>query len=198
MPPLVNPRHETFAQLRASGLTWGNAYTQSGFKRANGNRGAIELLRRHPEIRDRVAEIMLDREKEANKLSLYTREEVIRGLLLNAKLGQEGTPKKDGTREYHLQASNRAFELLGLELNMFPKVNKTKHGKLDPLDGLTSEEGLELVAGMFKQILPNVDIDLEMLKGVAKLTRLGDGSSSPGSVDYSRRSRIVEEEPGDE
>ena len=60
MPVLKNPRHEAFAQARAAGKGYEEAYASAGFKPHPGNAYRLskkeEVLRRIAEIQTRVAE----------------------------------------------------------------------------------------------------------------------------------------------
>jgi hypothetical protein len=56
MPQLENPKHERMAQAMAAGMTQAQAHKEAGYK---GTAAAAKMvLREHPEIRDRVAEIL--------------------------------------------------------------------------------------------------------------------------------------------
>ena len=54
MPTLRNPRHETFAQGLASGMTADGAYTVAGYRE---NRSNAARLNANRDIQERVAEI---------------------------------------------------------------------------------------------------------------------------------------------
>ncbi len=58
MPPLPNPRHESFAQSRANGASFDDAYEDAGF--IHGHRHGARMAQR-PDIAARVAELRAER-----------------------------------------------------------------------------------------------------------------------------------------
>ncbi len=169
MPQLKNPRHELLAQARANGLEWVDCYKSAGY--SGGHRQNVhKILTAHPEIHERVEELLEARATFQTTLHQYTKAEVVAGLIKNAKMGSTGWAVNNtkgeptGNFKYDLQSSNRAWELLGMELGMFPKVSKNMHGKLDPLEGLQQEEVLKLTENVFNTL--GVEIDMDMLQQV--------------------------------
>jgi len=147
---LNNTRHELIAQHRSNGMEWGECYRLAGYKGGDLTACAQKMLARHPEVRERVNELLEIRAHASTTLHTYGKTEIVAGLLKNARMGQSPIPVNNnkgeatGNVKYDLTASNRAFELLGMELGMFPKVSKLQHGKLDPLEGLEQAEVLKL------------------------------------------------------
>ena len=110
MPILSNPRHERFAQELANGVSATEAYERAGFAR---NRVSAHRLKQKPNIRERVSELLKQREHinvqataKAIEKTALTREWVIERLMLFAKCADNA-------------ASVRALELLGKGLGMF-------------------------------------------------------------------------------
>ena len=61
MPQLANARHETFANLVASGMAHGPAYAESGFN-STGNAAEVSAVRllRNVKVVARVSELMAE------------------------------------------------------------------------------------------------------------------------------------------
>jgi hypothetical protein len=76
MPPLENPRHERFAQLRASGKTGTEAYRTIKGKGAKNADVQADHLMNKPGVRERVEELKVE---NAAKCSL-SREAYVRSL----------------------------------------------------------------------------------------------------------------------
>ncbi len=81
MPPLPNPRHESFAQSRARGASFDDAYEDAGF--IHGHRHGARMAQR-PDIVARVAEL---RAEQANLADSAT-PSVIAFLLRMAKAAE--------------------------------------------------------------------------------------------------------------
>ena len=188
--PLANPRWEKFAQFRAfEGLNCTNAYRAMGGTAKNAMRQGYKIDRQ-PVVKARIRDLLeQEKEKRLAKI-LYTREDVLRGLLLNIDEARncikhdkngavlEGiadplTQIRLPARFVDFKAVNQAYELLGRELGMFPKTANISHNSGDPLDGLTLQEVLESVrVAIWEASDGQIDFDPGQL-----LTALG---GSPG------------------
>jgi hypothetical protein len=102
----------------------------------------------YPAVKERITELLAEQEAQLAARSNYTREDILEGLLRNAK--QHASPG----------ASNKAYELLGMELGMFVKRSESRSGKLDPLEGASDEEILGFIAKGLEDIGWELDIDL--------------------------------------
>lgn len=196
MGQLQNPRWESYAQARAlQGLKVEPAYLAiggTGNPRRMGNK-----LNARPQVQARIKELLDERKERIMEQDLYTREEVIQGLLNNAKRCDAGAPifyrgvactfkEEDPVTGEEVEqvairrdamAINRAWELLGIEKGMFPKTTQQLHGKLDPLEGLSLEE---ILVEMAQQIFNETGwkLDTETLKKALNandLAALGTG-----------------------
>ena len=100
-----------------------------------------------------------ERNERRIEKDLYTRVQVIEGLLANAKAGAAAPSG--------LAASNKAWELLGRELRMFVTVSESRTGKIDPIEDSTPEMLLQFIEAAFSEL--GMEIDIELLKGALKL-----------------------------
>jgi hypothetical protein len=129
MPVLPIPRHERFAQQLASGMSGTAAYEAAGYKPSP---GAASRLSKSDKIRQRVADLLSEREQRHSKAvekaierTALTKEWVIGRLIENAERALQArgvvTAKGEPTGEYRYDGmvANRALELLGKELGMF-------------------------------------------------------------------------------
>ena len=190
--PLLNPRWEKFAQFRAfEGLNCTDAYKAMGGTAKNAMRQGYKIDKR-PEVKSRIRDLLeQEKEKRLAKI-LYTREDVLRGLILNITEARHGikhdrhgdillgmadpeTEVRLPARFVDYKAVNQAYELLGRELGMFPKTANISHNSGDPLDGLTLQEVLESVrVAIWEASDGQIDFDPGQL-----LTALG---GSPGQA----------------
>ncbi len=155
MPILRNKKHELFCQRRALHgdsilLAWKFAgYGHSKQDRRQQQESAKKVSI-HPDCRTRVVE--LQGQLEAHNLAredLYTKDEVVEGLLKNAReasaavevMDREGNPT--GEFKANWSASNKAWELLGREYGMFAVIRKTQEIEDDPLENASDEALLE-------------------------------------------------------
>jgi Terminase small subunit len=129
MPILSNPRHERFAQELANGVSATEAYERAGFAR---NRVSAHRLKQKPNIRERVSELLKQREHinaqataKAIEKTALTKEWVIERLIENANRAMQNVPVLDrdgeltGEYRYEGMVANKALELLGKGLGMF-------------------------------------------------------------------------------
>ncbi|SRR6266536_599326 len=152
MPQLPNPRHERFCALVADGESATAAYEQAGYRRNDGNAGA---LRHREDVSARISELLAERAtqnaqataKAIEELAL-TKEWVLAELKQNAaaaaKLKQYGP-------------SNRALELLGKELGMFIDRSKIETTQVrEPNFDVLSEAERAIVGELFDQLKPYI------------------------------------------
>ena len=129
MPILRNARHEQFAQQLAGGATAIDAHRAAGFR---ADRGNATRLQQNDSIRQRVAEILAEREAihgqataRAIERTGSTKQWVIDQLRENVERAMQAQPVLDragrptGMFIYNGAAANRALELLGKEMGMF-------------------------------------------------------------------------------
>jgi hypothetical protein len=174
MGQIHNVRWEAFAQARAlQQLSVEESYHAIGGKgvaRRNGNK-----LNAQPVVQARIKELLAERKDKILEQDLYTREEVVQGLLNNARRCDAGAPvffkgvpctfkDAEGVEQTAIRrdsmAINRAWELLGIEKGMFPKTTQQLHGKMDPLEGLSLEEILnEMATQIFNETGWKLDLD---------------------------------------
>jgi hypothetical protein len=111
MAQLKNPRHELMAQAIASGKTQAQAHKEAGYKGTAD--GAKMVLREHPEIRDRVAELLAATAAQTVKGGV----DVINGLwAVFEKMKELATGKGGGRATVRISAANamkQQAELLG-------------------------------------------------------------------------------------
>lgn len=191
MGQIHNVRWEAFAQCRAlQQLGVEDAYLSSGGKgnpRRQGNK-----VNAQPVVQARIKELLAERKDKILEQDLYTREEVIHGLLNNARRCDAGAPvffkgkpctfkDEEGIQQTAIRrdsmAINRAWELLGIEKGMFPKTTQQLHGKMDPLEGLSLEEILtEMAQQIFNETGWKLDLDtLKKALNAGDLAYLGSG-----------------------
>lgn len=185
MPVLSNPRWEQFSQLIAlDALRPSEAYRAMGGEGDPRRQG--RKLSARPEIRERIHELMETQAERRIEKALYSREDVIKGLLQNIEDARSGIETYEGEIVWERDAQgqlvkdedgdpipvakmdhkaiNRSWELLGLEFGMFPKQAHLMHGKLDPLEGLTLEQVLSELSGTIREITDGrVQLDTESL-----------------------------------
>ncbi len=154
MPKLDQPRWEEFAKQRAGGSKLSDAYLGSGF-RVDAKKGrqrtttatnrAGKLLRLHPEIGARIAELEDEYRAKAAEKADVDRAYVLNELKENIERSKAETPvlDRDGnqTGVYKREGSviNRGAELIGKELGMF--ADRVLTGTLDgELEGMSREQ----------------------------------------------------------
>jgi len=158
MPVLSNPRHERFAQELAAGKTGTAAYVAAGYKESP---GAASRLSKDVNIRERVAELLNDREQNhaqataaaIERVSL-TKEWVLSRLIANALAASGERPvrklvlRKGASEPVEVQvtevdraAANRAYELLGREVGLF--IERKEIGAPGEFDALDEDRLIE-------------------------------------------------------
>jgi hypothetical protein len=153
MPILRNPRYERFAQQLADGSTATEAYRLAGYEPDRGN---ATRLQRKDSIRQRVDEILAEREAihgqataRAIERAALSKEWVIDKLRENVERAMEAQPALDRAGNptgryvysryvYNGAAANRALELLGKELGMF--VDRREVKNVDEFDQMAEAE----------------------------------------------------------
>lgn len=128
MPAISNARHERFAQALASGMTADAAYEEAGYKP---NRGNASTLKANQSILDRVAEF-----QEAGAKSV-----AIDKAWVLKQLQENHTDAKEAGQ---YSASNKALELIGVEIGMFVKRQIVG---LKPIAEMNEDEVLALLGG---------------------------------------------------
>jgi len=136
MPALENPRYELVAQFVASGKTQADAYRLAGFTAKNAAANASRLITTHPEIRERIDELVARTAKGINLEPVWVLEKLIENALAAMTEGQRGP-------------ANRALELLGKQIGMFVDKKEIRAGNLDgiPADRLEELRQLLVAAG---------------------------------------------------
>jgi hypothetical protein len=106
MTPLLNPRHEQFARLVASGKSLPESFIAAGYSQANAASCAMRLSKK-PNVRARIVELQESVTEAATTQAAIGRAWVLSGLRKIAENGQSEN------------AQVRALELCGKELGMF-------------------------------------------------------------------------------
>jgi len=117
VPSLANPRHEVFAHARSEGLGQYDAYISAGFE---GNPSAASQLEKRPEVRQRIQELVLERQTARmdsqrttdDSVSDLNRDWILRELKENIRQAQSAG---------QISAANKAIEMLIDLLNLVPK-----------------------------------------------------------------------------
>lgn len=200
MAALRNTRWENYARARALlALGPSAAYMHIG---GTGNpRKQSEKLEVRPQIQQRMQELHEEAKERLIQKQLYTKETVIRGLLENideARNQVKTTPKGDTVylkdhagnvafdehgepipvMDRDHTSINRAWELLGIELGMFPKHATLEHRKQDPFDGMSVEEILGKARDHFINEL-GWDVGMSDLLSLVERVEAEDGASDP-------------------
>jgi|GEM_PF-920131 phage terminase small subunit len=143
MATLTNPKHERFAQELANGVSASQAYEKAGFRP---NRPNASRLRHSEHIKQRVAELLAARQRQAEKASekalrelAIDRRWVLERLVTNATTALENG---DGS------VANRALELIGIEHGMFIKRSETG----GPGDFAAIQSAQDLIAQVRQQL----------------------------------------------
>jgi hypothetical protein len=113
--PLTNPRHERYAQLRASGKSEVDSYVGAGFK---ANRGNAARLNANESVRARIAAVQgaAAERVEINRAWVVSK---LAQNVENSMLVEREGAKVIPAPTYHPTAANRALELLGKNIGMF-------------------------------------------------------------------------------
>jgi phage terminase small subunit len=148
---LRNPRYERFAQGLAEGKPAYQAYIDAGFAKVGAAQSASRLKSQRAGIRERVAEILQEREQidaAGTQLAIERtaidkgwvierlRENVERAMQARPVLDRAGNPT--GCYVYNGAAANRALELLGKEMGMF--IERRENKVVDEFDSMTDEQ----------------------------------------------------------
>jgi len=198
--PLKNPRHEMFCQATVfEALAPADAYLATGGTSINPGRAGKKWSLR-ADIRNRIAALQQDKVDAHIEKELYDREYVVRQLMENVDEAKRGLTTHRGETVYLTdeggrvvrdgngkavpvykregQVINKALELLGLEIGMFPKQMKLEE-KRDPFDGMTTEQILvQLRSQLQTELGWTLEIgDLEKLIGRAKELDAGSATA---------------------
>lgn len=166
---LRNPKHERMAQVMAEGKTQMDAYKAAGFV-GDPQKHAAGTLKRHPQIRARIAVLLEERARIAGETTAKAAEEaaVDKAWVLNnlrevaercmqAKpVMSRGKPVFVETPEgglapayvFDSAGANRALELVGKELGMFIDRKEIRTGPLDGLSHAELKELQEMLSGI--------------------------------------------------
>jgi hypothetical protein len=186
MPILANPKQEIFAQRRAlHGDSVLMAWRTAGYGHAK------QTLKQEKTAANRLSTVKhvaargheLKQQLEAHNIQrpdLYTKNEVIEGLLKNAREAARAVPvlDRDGneTGEYKANwaASNKAWELLGREYGMFAVIRKTQEVEDDPLENASDEALLQYLVTAAQKLGWRIDKDA-LSTALETRTPQGDG-----------------------
>ncbi len=154
----LTSRQEGFAQSVASGLSLADAY-RANYRCTNRGNGALWVdaskLAASPNVHLRIEALKAAVTEKAIERLAITKEIIMCRLLSNAERMGNDVPvqvtDEDGNTRIerippspaHIQASNRALELLGKELGMFVERKEIRTGSLDDL---TERELREYIA----------------------------------------------------
>ena len=170
MPVLRNPRHELFAQARSQGYKVSEAYRIAGGKSPNTKRQGDQLAAR-PDVKARISELLRGQADLVVERAALGKEEILSEILRNA---QES--RKFG----NYAASNKAYELYGLELGMFVRRSEQRRGKLDPIEDAKDDDLLELIARGIEELAGDgVQVDRALLAKAVRVQELPDDGPDP-------------------
>lgn len=189
MPILRNQKHEIFCQRRAlHGDSVLLAWKAAGYGNKDQTRRqqmeSSKKISMHPNVKTRVVE--LQGQLEAHSLArvdLYTKDEVVEGLLKNAREASAAVEIMDvqgngtGVFKANWGASNKAWELLGREYGMFAVIRKTQEIEDDPLENATDEALLEYLVTAAAKLGWRIDKDA---LSTALETRTPEGDGQEG------------------
>lgn len=156
MAQLMNPKYEAVAQGLAAGKTQGEAYREAGYKAKHPEKKVFDLLKQHPEIKERAAELLaqtearakaaLDQAAEKSGTSkayvMSTLHELVERCMQHYPvLDKEGEQVYVETPDGRLapaytfdpKGAARGLHLLGLEHGMFTQRLKIERSKFDEL-----------------------------------------------------------------
>lgn len=140
MPILSNTRHERFAQELARGRSSTEAYKEAGYDCEGSSAwSAASRLSRNVQVSARVRELQIGGAERA----MLTEEWVISRLMSNVERALQAEEVRSNTGEgtgefkYDGNVANRALELLGKKLGIFPDKHEIRSG---PLDDMTEEQ----------------------------------------------------------
>lgn len=192
MPILKNVKQELFCQRRAAyGDSLLQAYNAAGYGNANQTtkqkKVAAAQVSYIGNVKARIAELQTTLETNAiQRDDLYTKNEVIEGLLSNAREASRSVPvldrKGNETGEYtaNFGASNKAWELLGKELGMFATVRRVQHEDLDPLADASEEALMEYLVTAAGKLGWRIDRDA-LFAALETRTPQANGSAGGGA-----------------
>ena len=124
MPILINPRHEHFAQLVASGVNATEAYITVGYSK-RGAHASAHRLQHNPSVFRRLEELrgaVLERSLEK---AAVDRAWIIERLKSNVERARQVEPvldregKTTGQYRFDVTGANKALELLGRSIGLF-------------------------------------------------------------------------------
>jgi hypothetical protein len=166
---LARPKWEIVAQRLALGDTQPEAHRKAGYNSKNPASDCCNLLRRHPEIQERAAELRELMFRRQTDRQLVCREDVIEGLLENIKEAKKGSPVYDKKGELvgwkrEFAAINQGFKLLADIEGMIVRRSEKRELAGDPIDQASATELLQLIDGAFTKL--GFDFDLTQLSEV--------------------------------
>lgn len=183
--PLVDPKHEKFAQLITEGFPIGKAYQGCGYPNAHAPNGY--RLMNKPKVRSRIAFLqqkkademiqasarVMERDVEKQQLTkawVVDRLMTITQRCMQAEPVRDAAGKEMGIYQFNATGANRALELLGKEAGMFVDRSKVE---LD-VRNLTAEQLEALMAEMEKTILAGQEGELRQIRESAGLLPAGE------------------------
>jgi hypothetical protein len=197
MPTLANVRYERLAKALAEGKSQEVAYGEAGFASANADSNASRLLKKRPEIMQRVEELRRNAETRKNELlerslsaAAVSKTYVLKRLHEIVERCMQHYPVLDRNGEqvyvetpdgklcpaftFDAKNAKSALHLLGLEMGMF--VHRVRFDK-SPLDDLPAET----LKGMMENLLALREGRIIEHNGNGS----GDGADKPALVDRS-------------
>lgn len=148
--PLVNAKHEHFAQLVSNGESAKGAYILAGYADKGAEQNSSRLMRKD-EVLSRIEYLRRQKEqlhqetvKKAVEESGLTKEWIIEQLIENVHIAKAAEPVLDnegnpiGEYKTNLAAANKALELLGKEVGMF--IDRKEVGQPGDFNKLPDDE----------------------------------------------------------
>lgn len=147
-------------------------------------------MNKKQDIQARILELTQELKDASITKALYTREEVIEGLLHNANAASAAIPvldtKGQPTGEYRAQfgPSNKSWELLGRELGMFAVVHHNKNEDMDPLENANADAVISVIEKAAKKL--GVEVDADGLRAAVGLGPSEERRESSGEREIQR------------
>ena len=192
MPILRNVKQELFCQRRAAfGDSLLHAYNAAGYgndqQTLKQKKLAANQVSYIPNVKKRIGELQTALETSAiARDDLYTKNEVVEGLLANAREASAAVAvldkKGNATGEFTANwgASNKAWELLGKEIGMFVTIRRTTHEEIDPLADASEEALMEYLLVAARKLGWRIDRDA-LFAALETRTPEENGAASRGA-----------------
>ena len=186
MPVLKMEKWELYARGLSVGLTQHKAYVEAGFENSKSSKQAASLLlKRHPEILERVEEIKQEKYKifeRADAMPLVrilenegiNKARVIQELWHNAMIGKAAIPvlDKEGNQTgvygtMNLGASNNALIQVGKELGLF--LEKSEDNTKSKHSNKTDAEMVEMLNDKMNKLGIRLDSPIEIIEDAVEV-----------------------------